>query len=154
MNYDRSEISVMKKKFKGNVKISKEDASKFIELLNNDWNSFDNRRKTICGNLKNLGENQFAKNSHFLEEIIQNVNDNNFEENVVPEMYLEVNLSDRNNPYIIVASNEMGFRIEDVYSICNSSKSTKKGKNKIGQKGIGFKSIFASKLKTINFSIF
>ena len=76
-------------------------------------------------------------------EIIQNINDSKFEE--TPHLLIEIN---KENQYIIFASNEIGFSAKDIRSICNISSSSKKeiitslkSEENVtyGQKGIGFK---------------
>ena len=152
---------------KKNFLIEKLNAKKFIEAINQDWNNFKLRRETINGALKNLGSNQYSHGEiHFLQEILQNVNDSDFSENCSPEIFFLVNTVNVDNSFLIVASNENGFKPQDIYSICNVAVSTKKPGEKIGQKGfififqiildltiqkkikkkgIGFKSIFVKK---------
>lgn len=45
---------------------------------------------------------------------------------------------------IIVLNNEQGFSVENIRALCDVGNSTKKGSTAgyIGQKGIGFKSVF------------
>ena len=45
---------------------------------------------------------------------------------------------------VVVLNNELGFTAENIRALCDVGNSTKKGSNAgyIGQKGIGFKSVF------------
>ena len=75
-------------------------------------------------------------------ELVQNAEDNSYSRALAEkdDPYITFNLfSDR----IIVDSNEDGFTTENVYAICDIDKSTKiNSPGYIGEKGIGFKSVF------------
>lgn len=80
----------------------------------------------------------YRRPSHFLWELIQNVDDNNY---VAHEPTLTITYKNR---VLRFDSNETGFTMEDVEAICsmgNSSK-TRNPSSRIGRKGIGFKSVF------------
>lgn len=87
----------------------------------------------------------YADPAHFLFELIQNADDNEYAVDV-PRM----NITYRegfNHRYLRIDCNEIGFRRSDVESICSLSESSKakngrRGKY-IGEKGMGFKSVFA-----------
>jgi len=70
-------------------------------------------------------------------ELIQNADDNKYNTE-----YPQINIS-YNTEEMIIQNNEIGFNDDDVKSICDVGKSNKK-KNQgyIGEKGIGFKSVF------------
>ena len=75
-------------------------------------------------------------------ELIQNANDNSYSsaetKNQVP--FLLLSLSPQS---ILVDSNEDGFREDNVRAICKVAESTKQGiRGYVGEKGIGFKSVF------------
>ena len=59
--------------------------------------------------LKRLAEDLYSKETHFVLELIQNADDNKYEEGVNPALEFHVD-SDR----ILVNNNEMGFTKEDV----------------------------------------
>ena len=59
--------------------------------------------------LKRLAEDLYSKETHFVLELIQNADDNKYEEGVKPALEFHVD-SDR----ILVNNNEMGFTKEDV----------------------------------------
>jgi hypothetical protein len=90
--------------------------------------------------LELLSKELYAKDTHFVLELIQNADDNNYDDGVIPEIKFKLE-----NQVLIVRNNEKGFANENVESICRAGKSTKKKEKKqgyIGEKGIGFKSVF------------
>lgn len=84
-----------------------------------------------------LNHNSF----HFLLEFIQNADDNAYEISVQPTL----DISYRRG-FLRIDCNEIGFSAGNVESICKIGSSTKAGANKtkgyVGEKGIGFKSVF------------
>lgn len=74
---------------------------------------------------------------HLLQ--VQNADDNDYPENVEPTLTFILQESG-----IIVLNNEQGFSAKNIRALCDVGNSTKKGSNAgyIGQKGIGFKSVF------------
>jgi len=78
---------------------------------------------------------------HFLLELFQNADDNLYEANTIPKMKITFRDST-----LRFDSNEMGFRKRDVESICSVNQSSKSeshvGVRRIGEKGVGFKSVF------------
>jgi hypothetical protein len=70
---------------------------------------------------------------------VQNADDNIYPENVEPTLTFILQESG-----IIVLNNEQGFSAKNIRALCDVGNSTKKGSNVgyIGQKGIGFKSVF------------
>jgi hypothetical protein len=99
------------------------------------------RSKTSsAANLHSLAEQLNQKTSHFLSEFIQNADDNEYDD-CLPTL----NLTYENNG-LLVESNEKGFTAENVEALCTIGQSTKAGVDHsiryIGEKGIGFKSVF------------
>jgi hypothetical protein len=89
--------------------------------------------------LKLLSEDLYSKKSHFVLELIQNADDNSYGAGVTPHLALSVTPS-----RLVVVNNEVGFSEANVKAICSvgaSSKSKQKS-GYIGEKGIGFKSVF------------
>ena len=87
-------------------------------------------------------DNLYSKETRFLYELIQNAEDNSYstamKEGKKPFLAFEV-YPDR----IIVSSNEDGFSESNIRAICSVGNSTKKhSAGYIGEKGIGFKSVF------------
>jgi hypothetical protein len=71
-------------------------------------------------------------------ELIQNVEDCDFNHTDTPSISFEVSPQK-----IIVESNQDGFKATDVTQICHTGNSWKRGKRGyVGEKGIGFKSVF------------
>lgn len=80
--------------------------------------------------------------NRFLNELLQNADDCTYKEGVVPEFKLKI----KDNK-ITVSYNELGFTKQNVRAITAIGESTKRllldGKdNSIGEKGVGFKSVF------------
>ena len=86
-----------------------------------------------------LSEDLYSDDTHFVSELIQNADDNEYANGVVPRLEFRLK-PDR----LVVVNNEIGFSAKNVWSLCRTGKSTKKGnKSKYtGEKGIGFKSVF------------
>ncbi|KAI1092525.1 hypothetical protein F5B19DRAFT_502241 [Rostrohypoxylon terebratum] len=87
-----------------------------------------------------LSEQLYQKSTHFLLELLQNADDNQYNE-TTPS--LKVHYEEH---HIVIICNERGFSKKNVEAICRVGRSTKAGANKatgyIGEKGIGFKSVF------------
>ena len=119
--------------------IGKEEAKQFVTLLDQDWRTFSERSsrqsKVICGALKEFSSGLFSCSTQFIEEIIQNISDSYYHENQQKQMFFHLNYHSQ-KPYILISSNEKGFRIKDVNSICSFTTSTKQSGNMIGHKGI------------------
>ncbi|RZC54577.1 hypothetical protein C5167_013428 [Papaver somniferum] len=99
--------------------------------------------------VKNLSAELYAKDVHFLMEIIQNAEDNEYPEGVKPSLEFVMTTADITATgapaTLLVFNNEKGFSSKNINSICSVGNSTKKGHRQcgyIGEKGIGFKSVF------------
>nr|TKR78478.1 uncharacterized protein D5086_0000282010 [Populus alba] len=99
--------------------------------------------------VKYLSAELYAKDVHFLMELIQNAEDNEYLEGVDPSLEFVITSRDITNTgapaTLLIFNNEKGFSAKNIESICNVGNSTKKGNRKrgyIGEKGIGFKSVF------------
>jgi hypothetical protein len=101
------------------------------------------RQDEQTDNIKNaltlLSDNLYTSNVHFVMELLQNADDNTYLEGVVPQLKFQLS-----GDALCVFNNEKGFRTEDIRSICRVGGSTKTSHTGtyIGQKGIGFKSVF------------
>ncbi|TXG72616.1 hypothetical protein EZV62_001195 [Acer yangbiense] len=86
-----------------------------------------------------LSQELYSQDSHFLLELVQNADDNMYPENVEPTLTFILQESG-----ITVLNNELGFSARNIKALCDVGNSTKKGSGAgyIGQKGIGFKSVF------------
>ncbi|KAJ8453361.1 hypothetical protein Cgig2_008245 [Carnegiea gigantea] len=96
-----------------------------------------------------LSAELYTKDVHFLMELIQNAEDNEYEANVEPTLEFALTTQDITGcgapMTLLVFNNEVGFMRQNMESICSVGRSTKKGKKRkgfIGEKGIGFKSVF------------
>ncbi|KAJ9676550.1 hypothetical protein PVL29_021858 [Vitis rotundifolia] len=99
--------------------------------------------------VKNLSAELYAKDVHFLMELIQNAEDNEYGKDVDPSLELVITSKDITGTgalmTLLIFNNEKGFSAKNIESICSVGRSTKKGNRKrgyIGEKGIGFKSVF------------
>ena len=96
------------------------------------FNTFDHRLSTQL----------YTKPTHFILELIQNADDNTYPLGVDPLLTLVY----REDGYLWVGCNEVGFSKANVEAICDVNDSTKKVKDAtkgyIGEKGIGFKAVF------------
>ncbi|KAI0865764.1 hypothetical protein F4860DRAFT_264802 [Xylaria cubensis] len=90
--------------------------------------------------LKLISGDMYQNPMHFLLEILQNADDSVFED-LEPVMKITYH-----SETIRFDTNEVGFRRRDVEAICSVGNSFKQesgqGKRRIGEKGIGFKSVF------------
>ncbi|KAK7400095.1 hypothetical protein VNO78_11295 [Psophocarpus tetragonolobus] len=86
-----------------------------------------------------LSQELYSQDSHFILELVQNADDNNYPDNVEPTLTFILRDSG-----IAVLNNEQGFLAENMRALCDVGNSTKKGSiaGYIGKKGIGFKSVF------------
>ncbi|KAG8089876.1 hypothetical protein GUJ93_ZPchr0011g27555 [Zizania palustris] len=96
-----------------------------------------------------LSAELYSKDVHFLMELIQNAEDNEYPSGVEPSLEFLVTSIDITgtgvSSTLLIFNNEKGFSPSNIESICRVGKSTKKGnrdRGYIGEKGIGFKSVF------------
>ncbi|KAJ7945656.1 DNA binding ATP binding [Quillaja saponaria] len=109
--------------------------------------------------VKNLSAELYAKDVHFLMELIQNAEDNEYSNGVNPTLEFIITSRDITDTgalaTLLIFNNEKGFSSRNIESICSVGRSTKKGYRKsgyIGEKGIGFKSVFLITAKPYIFS--
>jgi hypothetical protein len=129
---------------------SAEAAFEHIESIRRGFgvdSGLDSNGQSIVTNLQGMVERSLEKLStdlysdqgHFVLELIQNADDNQYVADRLPT--LRFILSPER---ILVCNNEIGFQPSNISAICNVGASTK-GKHKqgyAGHKGIGFKSVF------------
>ncbi|KAK1294470.1 hypothetical protein QJS10_CPA16g00884 [Acorus calamus] len=104
--------------------------------------------------VKNLSAELYTKDVHFLMELIQNAEDNEYPPGVDPSLEFVITSKDITSTgalmTLLIFNNEKGFSPKNIDSICGVGRSTKKGNRQrgyIGEKGklydcIGFKSVF------------
>lgn len=100
------------------------------------------QRRNTTNACKRLSEELYDKESHFVLELIQNADDNKYPDGTQPSLSFKIEPA-----RIVVSNNEVGFAKDNVEALCQIGESTKvkeniKGAGYIGEKGIGFKSIF------------
>lgn len=111
---------------------------------------FENVLKRIHRMAKNLSDDLYERSDHFIFELIQNAEDNSYDSNLAPKIkFLLLDTDPTNTPgskgCLCIFNNEKGFSEENIKAICDFAASTKKGKKSegvIGEKGLGFKSVF------------
>ncbi|XP_041829730.1 protein NO VEIN isoform X2 [Melanotaenia boesemani] len=112
-----------------------------VELTAEGQKLMQVHQERLGRSLDRLSTELYSKDTHFVLELIQNADDNSYpsESGLVPALAFVVE-----RDCITILNNENGFREENIKAICDVGRSTK-GKHKygyIGQKGIGFKSVF------------
>ena len=95
--------------------------------------------KKFRNNVSRLARDIHTEKSHFILELIQNAEDNDYDENVEPTVKFII-MEDK----LILQNNEKGFEEKNVWALCGIGETTKQNKKAgyIGEKGIGFKSVF------------
>ncbi|CAH0521428.1 unnamed protein product [Peronospora belbahrii] len=99
------------------------------------------QQKRLERALKRLSDELYSESTHFVLELLQNADDNAYDDDVVPLGDFSLTV-DKN---IVFYNNERGFSPENIQAICDVGASTKAAVNSeasIGKKGIGFKSVF------------
>ena len=119
----------------------------YINSIRDEYTGLkDMPRESLASSVKILADDIYAKDSHFIFELIQNAEDNNYPDQSAARLRFEVCLIDiegQNETALIVHNNEIGFNDKNVRAICQVGQSTKKKMDGyIGEKGIGFKSVF------------
>jgi hypothetical protein len=101
--------------------------------------------------IRNLSKELYSKDIHFIFELIQNAQDNQYEAGVSKKIHFELLDYDPTNTSgcngcLAIFNNEKGFELANIKAISTIGDSTKanlKDLGYIGEKGIGFKSVFA-----------
>ncbi|XP_058103017.1 uncharacterized protein LOC131246682 [Magnolia sinica] len=124
-----------------------------IEYIRRETFSIGGKPNPLAGALHQavnyLSAELYTKDIHFLMELIQNAEDNEYLEGVDPSLEFVITSKDITTTgaasTLLIFNNERGFSEKNIDSICNIGGSTKKGNRQrgyIGEKGIGFKSVF------------
>uniref|UniRef100_A0A672LXB6 Uncharacterized LOC107595630 n=1 Tax=Sinocyclocheilus grahami TaxID=75366 RepID=A0A672LXB6_SINGR len=111
-----------------------------VELNEEGQNLMRKQQARLGRSLERLSTELYSKDTHFVLELIQNADDNCYPDGREQPALAFVVEKD----CIVILNNECGFEENNVRAICDVGRSTK-GKHKygyIGQKGIGFKSVF------------
>ena len=115
--------------------------------LNDQQQAFATKTRMREGRgLQRLSLELYSKDTHFVLELIQNADDNSYPNHFynpasdeVPSLKFIITSSS-----ITLLNNEVGFLEPNIRAVCDVGKSTKGAHHAgyIGQKGIGFKSVF------------
>ncbi|KAI3332562.1 hypothetical protein F4824DRAFT_475026 [Ustulina deusta] len=103
--------------------------------------------KMIGSSVLTLATNLYTSKARFIFELLQNADDNTYSKalgsGAIPYLSFRVHPS-----YIVIECNEDGFTDKNLAAICSIGKSSKAGaQGYIGEKGIGFKSVFMAASK-------
>lgn len=100
----------------------------------------ENVLRQLGSSTRALARDLYTSESRFVYELIQNAEDNDYIRARNGDPYIKFTLTPTT---IVVENNELGFNEADVRSICKVGDSTKINRTGfIGEKGIGFKSVF------------
>ena len=122
-----------------------------IQRVREDFREGSKRLKDSSNNsIKTLADDLYNKHTHFIFELIQNAQDNTYEKQGIYPPYISFRLTKSDpthtpgsNGALIIQNNEIGFQRDNVDAICAVGETTKKKEHGyIGEKGIGFKSVF------------
>ena len=122
-----------------------------IQQIRMGFHEGSEKLKTSLNNsIKILSDDLYNKHTHFIFELIQNAEDNSYKEDSTQPPYISFRLTKTDptftsgsNGALIIQNNETGFNRENVNAICAVGETTKKKEHGyIGEKGIGFKSVF------------
>jgi len=96
-------------------------------------------KEDILKNAAKLADEIHTKNPHLFFELIQNAEDNEYIDGIKPNLRFIVD-----SARLIIQNNEKGFEEKNVKALCGIGETTKTNKalGYIGEKGIGFKSVF------------
>lgn len=127
------------------------DQFEHIQRIRQDFYEGSKRLKNSSHNsIRTLADDLYNKHTHFIFELIQNAEDNTYAELNTYPPFISFRLT-KNDPTnspgsdgaLIIQNNEVGFNIDNVDAICAVGETTKrKEQGYIGEKGIGFKSVF------------
>ena len=124
-----------------------------IQRIRNEWyhvSESERGKDSINNAVQSLAEDLYKEHIHFIFELIQNAEDNTYDDPLLYPPSLSFRLtktdptdSEGSNGALIIQNNETGFNRADVDAICALGRTTKKKEQGyIGEKGIGFKSVF------------
>eukprot|EP00741_Cyanophora_paradoxa_P001841 tig00000507_g1784.t1 len=97
--------------------------------------------------LTTISKDLYSGSAHFVHEVIQNGEDNSYPPGSTPSLIFKLWRDPAKCPEGVLAiiNNETGFDEKNVQAICTVGESTKKHRKEdgfIGEKGMGFKSVF------------
>ncbi|CAK9117074.1 unnamed protein product [Durusdinium trenchii] len=103
-------------------------------------------RRSLTAAVDRLARDLYESQAHFLQELLQNADDNNYTEGILPKLDLVLRGRPPDShlaPYFFAANNEVGLTEVDVRALCDISRSSKtQAGTTTGYKGVGWKSVF------------
>ncbi len=119
-----------------------DDPDKQIELLN-QWRKHQCAVvSTFIDQIRLMASEQYRNLEHFLLELLQNADDNTYKSGISPTVEIVLQ-----KDKFILSNNEVGIKPDHLFAITYAAASTKirekSASTYIGEKGIGFKSVFA-----------
>ncbi|MEW5948997.1 MAG: hypothetical protein AB1711_06255 [Thermodesulfobacteriota bacterium] len=127
--------------------MSDSNREEHIRNIRYDFQASQRVKDSLNNSVQALARDLYSKDTHFIFELIQNAEDNSYEA-VEPSLSFRLGKCDPtgtqgSDGVLIVQNNEIGFSLDNVDAICAVGKTTKrKIQGYIGEKGIGFKSVF------------
>ncbi|MHA1381919.1 MAG: sacsin N-terminal ATP-binding-like domain-containing protein, partial [Candidatus Helarchaeota archaeon] len=110
----------------------------YTEDLTEDVKKILEDKKVFVKNAARLVREINTVAPRFIFELIQNADDNKYESTVKPKIKFILH-----RDYLLVQNNERGFSDDDVWALCGIGESKKKKSlGYIGEKGIGFNSVY------------
>ncbi|KAK4173636.1 hypothetical protein QBC36DRAFT_53569 [Triangularia setosa] len=104
--------------------------------------ALDTRDRLIGSSVMTLARNLYTSTARFIFELLQNAEDNDYSEALAHGEVPKVSFSVYSN-HVVLECNEDGFTKANLRAICDIGKSSKTAAQcYIGEKGIGFKSVF------------
>lgn len=129
----------------------------YIEHICKEFQASQRVKDSLNNSIQTLAKDLYNEETHFIFELIQNAEDNTYDEEE-PSLSFQLTKTDPTNTHnsvgaLIISNNEIGFSSKNVDAICAVGKTTKsKIQGYIGEKGIGFKSVFQITTKPHIFS--
>jgi hypothetical protein len=110
-------------------------------------------RESLTACVDRLARDLYESEAHFVQELVQNADDNKYDPDVIPTLRLVLHRSPSGTqaagkfdtlPYFYAANNEIGMTEVDVRALCDISRSSKSlsDSTTTGHKGVGWKSVF------------
>src|ERR1035437_8662989 len=122
--------------------MTREEAKAIIETIQAETRNGDS--EDLRGALKIFAAPLTPEAPHFVWEVIQNAEDNEYAPDKQAELKLHIDTTEASGGRVAL-NNELGFHEKHVRGICSvgcSSKNRAESPDYIGEKGIGFKSVF------------
>ncbi|MBW2127328.1 MAG: hypothetical protein JRH08_17120 [Deltaproteobacteria bacterium] len=123
------------------------DQFKHIERIRKECEASQRIKDSLNNSIQALAHDLYSKETHFILELIQNAEDNIYND-ANPSLSFQLVKNDptatpKTTGALIIQNNEIGFSPANVDAICAIGITTKsKIQGYIGEKGIGFKAVF------------